>query len=136
MKHIIKKGRHSTYLLQAHLIFVTKFRKKVFTNEYLNYIEDIFRDTLIENECNLIEFNGESDHVHLLIEFNPKVSISKLVNNLKGRSSRLLRRDRPEVKKILWGKAKLWSPSYFAGSVGSITLEVLEKYIKDQDRPK
>ncbi len=64
MKYIIKKGRHSTYLLQAHLIFVTKFRKKVFTNEYLNYIKDVFRDTLIENEYNLLEFN-------------PKVSISK-----------------------------------------------------------
>ncbi len=134
MKHTIKKGRHSTYLLQAHLIFITKYRKKILTNEYLNYLEVVFSTTLNENNSRLLEFNGESDYVHLLIDYDPKLSISTIVNNLKGRSSRLLRRDSPEIKKVLWGKSKLWSPSYFAGSVGGTTFEILEKYI--QDRPK
>ena len=84
----------------------------------------------------LEEFDGEADHIHLLIQYPPKWSISKIVNNLKGRSSRLLRRDMPDIKEKYRGKAGLWHRSYFAGSVGGATLEVVKQYIEQQNTPK
>ena len=85
----------------------------------------------------LEEFDGETDHVHLLIQYPPKWSISKIVNNLKGRSSRLIRRDMPDIKERYLGKAGLWHRSYFAGSVGggAPPLEIVKQYIKQQKTP-
>ena len=83
----------------------------------------------------LREFNGEDDHVHLLVHYPPKVQLSKLVNSLKGVSSRLLRKEYgAHVNKYLWG-GRLWSGSYFAGSVGGAPISVLRAYIEDQKRP-
>jgi len=75
--------------------------------------------------------NGEDDHVHLLIEYPPKISISSLVNSLKGVSSRLLRRQRPDIVKRYW-KNVLWSPSYFAASCGGAPLDIIKQYIEQQ----
>lgn len=79
----------------------------------------------------IIEFNGESDHVHLLVEYPPKYSISKLVNHLKGVSSRMIRKQFD----ISPHKEHLWSPSYFASSSGGAPLDVLKKYIENQEKP-
>ena len=76
--------------------------------------------------------NGERDHVHLLIDYPPKVSLSKLVNSLSGASSRLLKNNHDDIKKSLW-KGKLWSPSYFAGSCGGAPLEKIKEYIRNQE---
>lgn len=85
--------------------------------------------------CELTEFNGEDDHVHLLIRFPPTVQITRLVNSLKGVSSRYLRREfEPHLRRYLWGGA-LWSRSYYAGTAGGAPLAVVAKYIKDQKRP-
>ena len=85
----------------------------------------------------LEEFDGERNHVHLLIQYPPKWSISTIVNNLKGRSSRLLRRDMPDVKKRYWGDGSaLWHRSYFTGSVGGAPLEIIKQYIENQGKEK
>lgn len=85
-------------------------------------------------EAELLEFEGEGDHVHLLVNYPPKVSVSKLVNSLKGVSSRKIRREFPEeLKKKLWAGA-LWSPSYFAGSCGGASLDTIKEYIQNQAR--
>jgi len=86
-------------------------------------------------ETELVEFNGEPDHVHLLVNFPPKVSVARLVNSLKGVSSRLLRREFPDLVRHYWRAQRLWSGSYFAGSVDGAPLEVLHQYIKQQARP-
>lgn len=86
-------------------------------------------------ECELVEFNGESNHVHLLVNFPPKVAVSKLVNSLKGVSSRRLRQEFPELVQHYWRAQRLWSGSYFAGSVGGAPISVLRQYIEQQDRP-
>ena len=84
----------------------------------------------------LIFFEGERDHVHLLVHFPPKVPVSKLVNSLKGVSSRLLRKKNfPTIRKALWG-TQLWSPSYFAGTCGGPPLEIIKKYIEGQKSPR
>ena len=86
-------------------------------------------------EAEIQQFNGEQDHVHLLITYPPKVALSKLVNSLKGVSSRKMKHYHPELIKPAYMKDALWSPSYFAGSVGGAPLEVLKQYIEQQDRP-
>ena len=132
----IQKSRHATHLLHAHLVFVTKYRYNILTGEHIEYLRSVFKETMEEMGGTLEEFDGERNHVHLLIQYPPKWSISIIVNNLKGRSSRLLRRDMPDVKKRYWGDGSaLWHRSYFAGSVGGAPLEIVKQYIQQQDTP-
>ena len=86
-------------------------------------------------EAHLVEFDGEHDHVHLLIEYPPKVAISRLVNSLKGVSSRMIRKKNyPSIQSKLWGN-QLWSPSYFAGSCGGAPISIIKQYIEQQQTP-
>lgn len=80
-------------------------------------------------------FNGKADHVHLLVNFPPKVAISKLLNSLKGVSSRRMRQEFPDLVRHYWRAQRLWSGSYFAGSVGGAPISVPRQYIEQQDRP-
>ena len=131
----IRAGRHCIFVLHAHLVFVTKFRHKVFTSGQLVRMEQIMAQVCQDFGVELVEFNGETEHVHLLINFPPTVTLSKLVNSLKGVSSRLMRKEFPSLARHYWRAQKLWSGSYFAGSVGGAPLSVLEQYIKNQNRP-
>lgn len=85
-------------------------------------------------EAELAEFDGEDDHVHLLVHYPPKVAISSLVNSLKGASSRILRTKHPEIRSKLWGNA-LWSPSYFAASCDGTPIGIIKQYIQQQQTP-
>lgn len=122
-------------MLHAHLVFVTKFRHKVFTDQHLTRLEEIMRAVCADFGAELVEFNGENNHVHLLVNFPPKVALSKLVNSLKGVSSRLLRQEFPDLVRHYYRANRLWSGSYFAGSVGGAPLTVLRQYIEQQNRP-
>jgi putative transposase len=93
----IRTGRHCAFVLHAHLVFVTKYRHKVFQDAHLTRMEEIMRAVCADFGCELVEFNGENNHVHLLVNFPPKVALSKLVNSLKGVSSRRLRQEYPEL---------------------------------------
>jgi putative transposase len=130
----IRTGRHCLFMMHVHLVFVTKYRRKVFTAETLDAARQIFSDVCTDFEATLVEFEGEKDHVHLLVEYPPKVSVSKLVNSLKGVSSRHLRNRYPSMTKNYY-KGILWSPSYFAGSCGGAPLDIIKQYIEKQDRP-
>jgi len=122
-------------MLHAHLVFVTKYRGKIFTAPHLKTLEHLFRKVCEDFETELVEFNGETDHVHLLVHYPPKVQLSRLVNSLKGVSSRKLKQYHPELVKTAYLKNALWSPSYFAGSVGGTPLSVLKQYIEQQKTP-
>lgn len=99
----IRTGRHCVFLLHAHLVFVTKYRYGVFTKAILDDLKEIFASVCHDFEAELIEFDGEDDHVHLLVVYPPKVAISSLVNSLKGVSSRLIRKKGyPSIQKKLW----------------------------------
>jgi putative transposase len=130
----IRTGRHCVFALHAHLVFVTKYRRNVFSAEHLVALERMMRAVCRDFEAELREFNGESDHVHLLVNYPPKVALATLVNSLKGVSSRLLRRDFPELQERYW-RGHLWSASYFAGSVGGAPLDMLRLYIEQQREP-
>src|SRR5690606_14197000 len=93
-------------------------------------LRGIFAGVCADFEAELVQFDGEDDHVHLLVNYPPKVAVSALVNSLKGVSSRMIRRKRyPSIRNKLWGGA-LWSPSYFAGSCGGAPIEIIRQYIK------
>lgn len=99
----------------------------------LNRLKVIFSETCLKFESTLEEFDGERDHVHLMIHYPPKLALSKLVNSLKGVSSRYLRKEfQKELNQYYW-KGVLWSPSYFAGSCGGAPLSIVRQYIQKQN---
>lgn len=123
---------HSVYNLQYHLVLVTKYRKKCLKKEHLEHLKSTFERLLIEWDCELIEFGGEEDHVHLLLSAHPAMDMSKLINNLKTVSSRMLRKDfESHLKKFYW-KPKLWTRAYCLLTTGVATIETIKKYIENQ----
>lgn len=131
----IRHGRHCVFSLHVHLVFVTKYRRGVFTREILDDLRGIFAAVCRDFSAELVEFDGEEDHVHLLVNYPPKVAISNLVNSLKGVSSRLIRKKHyPSIRQKLWG-GRLWSPSYFAGSCGGAPISIIRQYIEQQQTP-
>jgi putative transposase len=128
----LRKERHSVSDLKIHLVCVTKYRRKIFTSESLAVIEKSFWEVATKMDFQVQEFNGESDHIHALIEYPPKLSVSQIVNALKGVSSR--RYGQAGYTKP-YGKDALWSPSYFVSSIGGAPLEILKQYIQNQRGP-
>jgi putative transposase len=126
-----RRGRHVVSALHVHLVFVTKYRRKVLTADMISYLTDVFREVCEDFGAELAECNGEDDHVHLLIEYPPKVPVSQLVNSLKGVSSRMLRKN----FSVRTHRNHLWSPSYFAASCGGAPLSIIKQYIDNQRRP-
>lgn len=132
---MIDKGRHSGYSMHLHIVFITKYRRKVFGELHLQSLEATFKELCLAFDADLTEFNGESDHDHLLISTSPKTpSVAKLVNSLKATSSRRMRREFNDVAGA-FSQNVLWSRSYFAGTCGGAPLAVIQKYIEQQDRP-
>ena len=125
-------NNHSCFLLSAHLILVTKYRKPVLQGAVKEYVYSLIRVTM-ENENIIIrEMNGEPDHIHILFDYAPDIKLAELINKMKSRTARLARRDYPaEVSEYYW-KPVFWTNSYFVGSVGTDTAEIVEEYIKEQ----
>ncbi|WP_315791880.1 IS200/IS605 family transposase [Fischerella sp. JS2] len=135
----LKTRSNSAFRLIYHLVLVTKFRRKSLTGEILTRMKSIIGELLFKWECELIEFGGESDHVHLLIETHPSVDLSKLVNNIKTVTSRKLRSEFSQhLKKFYWAEKPLfWSGSYALISVGAqAPLDKLIEYVQNQEKPE
>ncbi len=130
-----RRGRHVVTAMHVHLVFVTKYRRGVFTDTMLTRCEEIMRKVCGDFEADLIEFDGEADHVHLLINYPPKIAVSGLVNSLKGVSARLLRKEYTYAMNRAIMHGHLWSPSYFAASCGGAPLAIIKEYIENQQRP-
>ncbi|MGH8181943.1 MAG: IS200/IS605 family transposase [Steroidobacteraceae bacterium] len=130
----IRHGRHCVYKMHVHLVFVTKYRRRVFDAAAIDALRDIFQSVCRDLEATLVQMDGEDDHVHLLVEYPPKVPVSSLVNSLKGVSSRLLRQRRHDTAKH-YCKGVLWSPSYFAASCGGAPIAIIRQYIEQQKTP-
>lgn len=133
MQTFYKRSYRSVYNLTAHFVFVVKYRKKILTQELLEELGGIFKSILETRNCELIEFNGEADHVHLLVSYKPDISISNLVANLKATSSKQMWLKYEDLlSEIYWGKRVLWTGSYFVASCGGVTIEHLKKYVQSQ----
>ena len=100
----IRTGRHCVFNMHVHLVFVAKYRRDVFTKAMLETMREVFERICLDFEAELVEFDGEHDHVHLLVNYRPKIAISSLVNSLKGASSRIVRTKHPEIKKQAMGQ--------------------------------
>ena len=129
-----RRGRHCVFVMHIHLVFVTKYRRNVFNAAMLDEMRGIFASVCEDFEAELIEMDGEDDHVHLLVNYPPKVAVSALVNSLKGVSSRKLRQNHSALVKRYW-KGMLWSPSYFAASCGGAPISIIRQYIERQRTP-
>ncbi|HCV00997.1 MAG TPA: IS200/IS605 family transposase [Pseudoalteromonas sp.] len=126
--------RHCLSKLIIHLVFTTKYRRKLFTGVMIEQLREAFDSVCVKLECELIEMDGEQDHVHLLISYPPKLSISLMVNNLKAVSSRILRLQNTHLTRQSTSSA-LWSRSYFACTAGGVTIETLKAYVESQSTP-
>ena len=127
-----RRERHSLSRLAVHLVCITKYRRKVFDSKALEFLENHAAQAFAKMGCRLLSCDGAADHVHLLVEYPPKLSVSALVNMFKGTSSRMLRRERPDIAQRYWRKGVLWSPSYFAASTGGAMLETVRRYVEQQ----
>ena len=132
MKISPRKKKGCVFLLYAHLVFVTKYRKKILTIQHIDILGNIFRKVCKSMDVVLVEFNGENDHIHLLVNYPPKISISILVNRLKGISSRMVKVLIPSLNL----RGAFWSPSYFVCSCGGAPLKKIKQYIQNQQTPK
>jgi putative transposase len=132
----IRRGRSCVFALPARLVFTTKRRRKALDGNAIRRLREVFDVVCRKFEVELAEMNGEEDHVHLLVNFPPSVSISSLVNSLKGVSSRILRKERPEMRYSNAQRHHLWTPSYFAGSCGGAPLSIVKQYVEQQNTPR
>jgi putative transposase len=123
---------HAVYNLKLHIVFVTKYRRKTLSPDLLGYLETAFGEILSAWRCKLLEFGGESDHVHLLIDIHPALDISVLINNLKTASARRTRNRFADHLAPFYQKPLFWSRAYFVGSVGGATLETVRAYVAAQ----
>ncbi|RAM51877.1 MAG: IS200/IS605 family transposase [Hapalosiphonaceae cyanobacterium JJU2] len=131
-----RKGSHSVFSVRLHFVFVTHYRRKALDAEILDRLREMVEQVSNKMDCQLIEFNGELDHIHVLLDFHPKNSIAAVAGSLKSSTARMLKKEFPEkVKKHYWGEVSFWSNSYYVASCGGAPIEVLKQYIQNQSRP-
>lgn len=130
----VNKLYHCSYSLSYHFVFVTKYRRKCFTGAMLDRLKGVVAKLCEDWEAELIEMNGEEDHVHFLLGLNPKCAPSFVANNFKTVTSRILRKEFPALR-AKYREPVLWSRSYFVASVGGAPLSVIKQYIEQQGRP-
>jgi len=125
---------HSVFMLWYHLILVTKYRRKVFTDEISDRAKAIFEYIASNYHITLIEWNHDADHVHILFRSHPKTELSKFINAYKSASSRLIKQEFESVRKQLW-KSYFWSQSFCLLTSGGAPIEVIKQYIESQGEP-
>lgn len=127
----IKSNSNVTYGCHYHVVWCPKYRRRVIEGDVDTRLKEIIREVCAERGCEIIELETMPDHVHLLVSVDPQYGIHRLVKQVKGRSSRLLRQEFPTLKSRL---PTLWTNSYFVATVGGATLEVVKQYVENQRR--
>ncbi|PEK11733.1 IS200/IS605 family transposase [Bacillus toyonensis] len=126
----LDSNNHSVFLLYYHLVLVVKFRRNVF-DDMSDYAKDMFVRLSENYNITLVEWNHDVDHVHILFKAHPNTEMTKFINAYKSASSRLIKRDFPQMKKKLW-KEMFWSRSFCLLTTGSSPIDVVKKYIENQ----
>jgi len=126
-------GTHTKHRLQCHLVWIPKYRKRVLTGEIAIRLKNLLYEACEINRWRINEIAIQKDHIHMLIQIKPRDSVGKVVQILKGGTSRVIRKEYPELEEFLWGDS-LWADGYFAESVGEVDEAVVKKYIKQQHR--
>ena len=129
-----RKGSHTTSWLTVHLVWGTKYRYKVLTGEVQQRCRDLIRQDCEKLDIEILKGVVSSDHIHLHIEYPPKLSVSEIAKQFKGRSSRLLQKEFPHLKKRYWGQ-RFWAPGFGSWSTGNITDEMVQDYLEHHRKP-
>ena len=133
MKDNLTHARTCVYNVNYHIVWSTKYRRKVLNSIIESRLKEILTQVSLEKEFIIHEMEvGELDHIHLFVSAHPKISISYIVKMMKGISGRLLMKEFPEIQKYLW-KGELWNPSYYVETIGSVSEENIKRYIKNQE---
>ncbi|MDM5191305.1 IS200/IS605 family transposase [Bacillus hominis] len=127
----LDSNNHLVFLLYYHLVLVVKYRRNVFDDDISDYAKDMFVRLSENYNITLIEWNHDVDHVHILFKAHPNTEMTKFINAYKSASSRLIKRDFPQVKKKLW-KEMFWSRSFCLLTTGGSPIDVVKKYIENQ----
>ncbi|MCU5500946.1 IS200/IS605 family transposase [Bacillus wiedmannii] len=127
----LDSNNHSVFLLYYHLVLVVKYRRNVFDNDMSDYAKDMFVRLSENYNITLVEWNHDVDHVHILFKAHPNTEMTKFINAYKSASSRLIKRDFPQVKKKLW-KEMFWSRSFCLLTIGGSPIDVVKTYIENQ----
>ena len=132
-----RKTSHAVYDIKYHVVWITKYRKKVLRGEIALRLRELVRQTCATLDVEIIQGHVSPDHVHLLVSVPPSLSVSNLMQRLKGRSSNKLQAEFGELRRQFWGR-HLWARGYFAASSGNVTNDVIAEYIRlqDEQRPK
>ena len=131
MSYKLDNNAHSVFLLNYHLIMVVKYRKSVITKSISLRLKEIFEKIAANYNITITEWNHESDHVHILFRAHPKSELSKFINAYKSASSRLIKKEYPEIREKLY-KEYFWSQSFCLLTTGGAPIEVIKRYIKSQ----
>ena len=131
MEHY-RKTSHSVYDVKYHIVWVTKYRKPVLVGEVATRSRDLIRQCCSSLDVHILKGHVGKDHVHLFVSVPPTLSLSKLLQSIKGRSSRRMLDEFRTLKRQFWGR-HLWARGYFVASSGNVTDEVIAQYIADQD---
>ena len=131
----LDSNAHSVFLLYYHLILVVKYRKKVLNDPISNRAKEIFEYIAPNYHITLEEWNHDQEHVHIMFRAHPKSELSKFINAYKSASSRLIKKEYPEVRQKLW-KETFWSQSFCLLSAGGAPIEVIRQYIETQGEGK
>jgi putative transposase len=124
-----KRTKHTTYKIGYHMVWCPKFRKDILKGEIATFVEEEIRRLCENNKWTIGALNIQEDHVHLFIGAPPAIAPSQIANTLKGITARQVFKQFPEVKKQLWGGA-FWSRSFYVGTVGDMSADVVQKYIE------
>ena len=127
-----RHNSHSKYDLKVHLIWIPKYRKRILVGRVAERARDLLRQISMEHEVHIISGKVASDHVHMFVSYRAQLAISKLVQQLKGTSSRVLLQEFAHLRKLYWGR-HFWARGYMAVSSGNITDEMIQQYIDEQE---
>jgi len=129
----LDSNNHSVFSLYYHLVLVVKYRREVFDDKISDYIKDMFIRISEKYNIHLEEWNHDKDHVHIMFRAEPNSAISKFINSYKSASSRLVKKEFPEIKSKLW-KEYFWARSFCLITTGGVSIDVLKEYIENQDK--
>ena len=135
MKHKGKywSGAHTKHRMLYHIVWIPKYRKRVLSGEIAVRIKELLQECADFNRWRIDELNIQRDHVHMLIQFRPDISVSKAVQLIKGKSSYMIRKEFPKLKEFYWGKSdSFWSDGFFVETVGQVNEAKIKEYIKNQ----
>ena len=126
-----EKGGHTKYRLMYHIVWIPKYRKRILKGAVAQRIVELLVQCAEINGWQMQELNVQEDHIHMIVRLDPKTSVARAVQLFKGGSSRVLRKEYPELEEFLWGSS-FWSDGYFVETVGRCSEEVIRKYVREQ----